>query len=141
MVDIEFDHTKATEKQLVYNEIYPPIIEKQKIIYPCESTVYQLLEQTEKGDPWSYRATKKAHATLFKKKFQPMYLEQLCFAINRAGWSVTKIYSHNTFKQECFKKNFILMKQRSRKNTKILTRKIFVNSWITQIFDMIVTTI
>ena len=54
VVDIETDHTKATEKQLVYNEIYPPIIEKQKIIYPCESTVYQLLEQyssTEKVDP------------------------------------------------------------------------------------------
>ena len=128
VVDIEFDHTKATEKQLVYNEIYPPIIEKQKIIYPCESTVYQLLEQyssTEKVDPWSYRATKKAHATLFKKKFQPMYLEQLCFAINRAGWSVTKIYSHNTFKQECFKKNFILMSQRSRKNAKISSEKDF----------------
>ena len=44
MVDIEFDHTKATEKQLVYNEIYPPIIEKQKIIDPCERSVYQLLE-------------------------------------------------------------------------------------------------
>ena len=29
-----------------------------------------------------------------------MYLEQLCFAINRAGWSVTKIYLHYTFEQE-----------------------------------------
>ena len=28
VVDIEFDYTKATEKQLVYNEIYPSIIEK-----------------------------------------------------------------------------------------------------------------
>ena len=28
MVDIEFDHNKATEKQLVCNEIYPPIIKK-----------------------------------------------------------------------------------------------------------------
>ena len=54
-----------------------------------------------------------------------MYLEQLCFAINRAGWSVTKIYSHNTFKQECFKKNFILMNQRSRKNAKISSEKDF----------------
>ena len=66
VVDIEFDHTKATEKQLVYNEIYPPIIEKQKIIDPYERSVYQLLEQyssTEKGNPRSYRATKKAHAT------------------------------------------------------------------------------
>ena len=34
VVDIEFDHTKATEKQIVHNEIYPPVIEKQKIIDP-----------------------------------------------------------------------------------------------------------
>ena len=47
-----------------------------------------------------------------------MYLEQLCFAINRAGWSVTKIYSHYTYEQECFKKEFILMNQRSRQNVK-----------------------
>ena len=68
--DIEFDHTKATEKQIVYNEIDPPIIEKQKIIDPCERSVYQLLEQysaREKGNPATYRATKRAHAMLFKK--------------------------------------------------------------------------
>ena len=53
-----------------------------------------------------------------KKQFQPMHFEQLCFAINRAGWSVTDIYSHYTFEQECFKKNFILMNQRSRQNAK-----------------------
>ena len=128
MVYIEFDHTKATEKQLVYNEVYPAIIEKQKIIDPCEWSVYQLLEQyssREKGNPRSYRATKKAHATLFKKIFQPMYLEQLCFAINRAGWSVAKIYSHYTFEHECFKKNFILMNQRSRQNAKNSIEKDF----------------
>ena len=28
VVDIEFDHTKATENQIVYNEIYPSITEK-----------------------------------------------------------------------------------------------------------------
>ena len=44
VVDIESDHTNATEKQIVYNEIYPTIIEKQKIIDPCERSVYQLLE-------------------------------------------------------------------------------------------------
>ena len=47
-----------------------------------------------------------------------MYLEQLCFSINRAGWSFTKIYSHYTFEQECFKKEFILMNQRFRQNAK-----------------------
>ena len=71
IVDIEFDHTKATPRQITYNEIYPPIIEKQKIIDVSERSTYQLLEQyTETGNdyPKNYRATKKAHATLFKKK-------------------------------------------------------------------------
>ena len=30
VVDINLDHTKATKRQIVYNEFYPPIIEKQK---------------------------------------------------------------------------------------------------------------
>ena len=97
VADIEFDHTKATGNQIVYNEIYPPIIGKQKIIDPCERPVYQLIEQyaaTEKGNPRGYRTTKKAHATLFKTKFHPMYLEHLYFIIKWAGWHVTKIHSH-----------------------------------------------
>ena len=72
VVDIEFDHKNATENQITYNEIYPPIIEKQKIIDPCERSIYQLLEQystTDKGKPKSYKPTKKAHATMFKKNF------------------------------------------------------------------------
>ena len=47
-----------------------------------------------------------------------MYLEQLCLAINIAHWSVTKIYSHYTFEQECSIKKFHLMNQRSRQNVK-----------------------
>ena len=43
IVDIEFDTKNASEKILVYNEIYPPIIEKQKVIDPCERSTYQLL--------------------------------------------------------------------------------------------------
>ena len=31
IVDIEFDHTKATPRHITYNEIYLPIIEKQKL--------------------------------------------------------------------------------------------------------------
>ena len=44
VVDIEFDCENATKKQITYNEIYPPIIEKQKVIDPCERSTYQLLE-------------------------------------------------------------------------------------------------
>ena len=97
VVDIEFDHKNATQNQIVPNEIYPPIIDKQKMIDPCERSSYQLLEQystTEKGKARSYGATKKAHATMFKKRFQPLYLEQafFCCCQSRMG-NYKNIYS------------------------------------------------
>ena len=57
IVDIEFDFKNATEREFAYNEIYSPIIEKQKIIDPCERSVFQLLEQFVRGEnaPNSYR--------------------------------------------------------------------------------------
>ena len=45
VVGIMFDLKNAAKRQLVYNEIYPPIIEKKKIIDPCERSLFQLLEQ------------------------------------------------------------------------------------------------
>ena len=100
--------------------IYPPIIEKQKVIDPCERSTYQLLEQLVMGEkgPSSYKKTAKAHANLFKKHFLPMYLEDLAFCIKRAGWKVTKIHSHLTFDQSRFKKKFIIMNQTSRQQAK-----------------------
>ena len=78
VVDIEFNHKNATQNQITYKEIHPPIIKKQKIIDPCERPIYQLQHSTtEKGKPRLYKATKKVHATMFKKNFQPMYLEQM----------------------------------------------------------------
>ena len=47
-----------------------------------------------------------------------MYLEHLAFVISRGGQRVTKLYSHFTFEQEAFKKNLILMNQKSRQNAK-----------------------
>ena len=120
IIDIEFDFKNATKQQLIYNEIYPPIIEKQKIIDPCERSTYQLLEQLIMGEkgPKSYKKTAKAHANLFKKCFIPLYLEDLNFCIKRASWKVTKIHSHLTFEQEPFKRNFIIMNQTSRQKAK-----------------------
>ena len=49
-------------------KIYPPILEKQKIIDPCKRSIYQLLEQystTDKGKPKLYKATKEAHPKMF----------------------------------------------------------------------------
>ena len=43
VVDIEFKEPNARKQQLLYNEIMPPIIEKQKILEANERFVYQLL--------------------------------------------------------------------------------------------------
>ena len=62
IVDIKFDIKNATEREFAYNEIYPPIIEKQRIIDPCERSVFQLLEQFVRGENGlkAYRSTAKA---------------------------------------------------------------------------------
>ena len=128
VVDIFFDYKSATQKQKIYNEIYPPIIEKQKILDANERSVYQLIElysETDKGVPRSYCPTPKAHATLFSKKAQPLYLQHLKILIGRAGWKVTKLYVHYTFEQERFKKDFILMNQCSTKTAKNSVKKFF----------------
>ena len=83
VVDIEFNE-KATKWQILYNEIMPPITEKQKILEVNERSVYQLLNlirKTSDGVPKAYRCTQKSHATLFPKKYIPLYLEDLKFLI------------------------------------------------------------
>ena len=50
VVHIEFDIKKASKKELAYNEIYPPIIEKQTIIDPYKKSVFQSLEQYIDGE-------------------------------------------------------------------------------------------
>ena len=128
IVDIKFDEKNATKKQYMYNDIFPPIIEKQKILDANERSLFQLLELFDKTNDdklKSYRCTAKSHATMFPKRFIPLYLEDLRFLIQRAGWVVTKLYSHFTFEQEAFKKDFVLMNQKSRQNAKNSIEKDF----------------
>ena len=40
ILDIDFDENKATEKNLLFNEIYTPIFEKKKVLSPTESSVF-----------------------------------------------------------------------------------------------------
>ena len=40
VVDIEFDYEKATECQIMYNEIFPPLTDKQTVVLPNESSVF-----------------------------------------------------------------------------------------------------
>ena len=68
VVDIEFDHKNATQTELTYNKIYPPIIEKQKVIDACERSTYQLLEQLVMGEkgPNSYKKLQNHMQIYFK---------------------------------------------------------------------------
>ena len=121
IADIEFNEKDATEREYMYNEILPPIIEKQEILEANERSIYQLLDlfcKTADGKPKSYRCTAKSHAKSFPKKFISIYLEDLKLLITRCCWKVTKIYSYYTFEQSLFKGDFVLMNQRSRQNAK-----------------------
>ena len=94
LVDIFFYEKNATEKEYLYNEIFPPIIQKQKTFDANERSAYQLLKLFHKtnDNSQSYRCTAKSHATMFPKQFIPLYLEDLRFFIKRCGWKMTKIF-------------------------------------------------
>ena len=86
--DIEFNGMKASNRQMIYNEIFPPVIEKDLILEPDERSCFQLLELYKGSDgnkPKSYTATKKSHSTLFSEKCIPFYPEELKFLIQRLG--------------------------------------------------------
>ena len=128
IVDIEFDFKNATKAEFANHKIYPPIIEKQRVIDACERSVFQLLEQFvmgEKNIRKPYRSTAKAHTNLFKNNFLLMYLEDSLFCIKRGGWKVTEIHSHLTFEQRRFKQKFISMNQKSRQESKNSAEKDF----------------
>ena len=116
IVHIKF-HNK-NPKTIVFNEIYPPIFEKNKKMKPFERSILQLMiilvrdEEKDKINSFSY--TSKTHLTLGEKKFILLYVEDLNFLIKRAGWLVTYIYEHYTFEQSKFKKDFMVMNQKSR---------------------------
>ena len=55
----------------------------------------------------------KTHSTLKEKKFITLYAEDIRFLVTRAGWLVTHIYAYYTFEQSKFKKDFVIMNQKS----------------------------
>ena len=62
---------------------------------------------------------------MFPKKFIRLCLEDLIFLITRCCWIVTKIYSHYTFEQVRFEREFVLMNQKIRQNAKNAIKKDF----------------
>ena len=80
VVDIVFD--KQDNKTLLFNELYPPIFEKDKKIEPFERSCAQIMcveQMKDKGKMFSLKQTSKTHATLRKKIFITLYAEDLCF--------------------------------------------------------------
>ena len=123
IVDIEFDVKNATEREYAYNEIYPPIIEKQKTIDTYFNYSSNLLE-VKKVQRLIERLLRPMQI-FSKKNLLPMYIEDLVFCIKKAGWKVTKIHSNLTFEQARFQQNFILMNQKSRQQSKNSVEKDF----------------
>ena len=80
-----------------------------KFFHVCRS-IYQLLSTmwTEKKDIiLKFLVTEKTRATLRPNKRFPIFVDQVQFLTSRAGWKMTKVYSHFAFEQEPFKKEYI----------------------------------
>ena len=86
VVDIDFDYEKATEQQIMYNEVFPPIVDKKTTIEANQRSIFQLLElysEDIKDTLKNYKVTPKSQATLLPKRCIPIYLEELKFVIVR----------------------------------------------------------
>ena len=130
VVDLMFDFERCTAKELLFNEIYTPVFEKKKVLLLSERSILQLLDVMRVNDMgvlYAYKATTKTHSTMDKKIFIPLYAEDLHFLIKRYGWLVTKIYSHFTFEQAMFKKEFVIMNQVSRRMLKQALKETFLS--------------
>ena len=103
---------------MLFNEIYPPVFEKNKKIDPFERSTVQIMSRAvkkdEKDEIESLPFNSKIHSTLKDKLFVTLYAEDIHFLVPRAGWLVTQIYAHYTFYQSKFKKDFVVINQKSR---------------------------
>ena len=68
--DIEFVFENSDPRQMMYNEIFPPVIDKHKRLDPNERPAFQLCEMYSETDdhiPKSYRNTKNRIQLYFQK--------------------------------------------------------------------------
>ena len=110
-LDIKF-HDK-NPKTTLFNEIYTPIFEKQKVVKAHERSVLQLMSALSRNKDKDiindFKSNTKTHSTVDEKKFISLYAEHIHFLVTRTGWLVTKIYQHYTFEQCKFQKDFVIM--------------------------------
>ena len=75
----------------------------------CSQIMSTAQKKKDKDDIASLPCNSKTHATLNKKICVNLYAEDLYFLTTRSEQKVTKIYEHYTFKQDTFKKDFVVM--------------------------------
>ena len=113
---------------MLFNEIYPPVFEKNKKIEPYERSCLQLMNLFQRSDERdkinTFQYTSKNHSTMEEKNL--FHAKHLHFLIKRAGWLVTKIYEHYTFEQSKFKKEFVIMNQNQYKKLPPLLKGTFL---------------
>ena len=71
IVDIEFDYENVDAKQIVYNEIYLPVIDKQTKLDANERLIFQLYDlysETTEKEPKSYKKLKNHTQLKYPKK-------------------------------------------------------------------------
>ena len=96
---------------------------------PFEWSTFQILstivrnEDTQRINSVCYNS--KTHSALKEKKFSPLYAEDLHFLVTRAGWLFTHICEHFTFEWLKFKKDFVVMNQKSRQKATSSVKKDF----------------
>ena len=116
IMDITF-HNK-NDKMMLFNEIYTPIFEKNKINQTHKRSALQLMSvlnrKEDKDIINNFKSNSKTHSTVGDKKYTPLYAEHIHFLVTRAGWLVTKIYQHFTFEQTKFKQDFVVTNQKAR---------------------------
>ena len=81
-----------------------------------DRSAFQLYDAIRLRD--NYKCTAKTHSTMDKKYLIPIYAEHLKFLIERCHWTVSKIHQHFTFRQEMFKKDFVISNLIARQNAK-----------------------
>ena len=104
-------------------------MKKTKKSAPHECSTSQIMSRAQKkkkkDEILALPFNSKTHSTLKDKIFVTLYAEDLYFLTTRAGWKVTEIYDHYTFKQDTFKKDFVIMNQNARKTAKTKVEKDF----------------
>ena len=80
-LDMEF--SDINPKTLLFDEIYPPIFEKNKKISPHERSTSQIMSRAQKkkdkNEISALPFNSKTHVTLGKKRFVTIYAEDLLF--------------------------------------------------------------